>query len=198
MQFQVFPDNFSLLSILKQFAALRTVVVPKDVPREQIDALKVSLSNDGVPPELAARVAGFENLFCGLDLVDVSEQVGRPIDDVARVYFGLGEKLEFLWMREHIAALPRENRWQSLARAALRDDLYAQQSAVTADVLSSGECDQDNWDPGAAIEHWIASRQVVVGRCRQVIDDLRAHGSPDFTMLSVAMREVRAMQSPST
>ena len=37
----------------------------------------------------------------------------------------------------------------------------------------------------------------MVDRCSQVLADLRAHGSPDFTMLSVAMREIRAMQVPA-
>ena len=39
-------------------------------------------------------------------------------------YFRLGSRLELNWLRDRIIELPRANRWQALARAALRDDLY--------------------------------------------------------------------------
>ena len=35
-----------------------------------------------------------------------------------------------------IIELPRDDRWQTMARAALRDDLHAVHAQLTADVLS--------------------------------------------------------------
>ena len=179
-----------------------------ETERGRIETFGQGLVGQAVPEELAKRVAGFEDLFSALDLVEVASQTGQPVERVASVYFELGERLEFLWMREQIAALPRGNRWQSLARAALRDDLYGQQCALAADVMSQSMADSPeagagatNGDSGplasAVVESWIHGRQLVVERCRQVMSDLRAHGRPDFTMLSVAMREIRAMQVPA-
>ena len=51
-------------------------------------------------------------------------------------------------------------------------------------------------DTDAEFEAWLETRGRVVDRCRQVLSDLRVHGHPDFTMLSVAMRELRALQVP--
>ena len=36
---------------------------------------------------------------------------------------------------------------------------------------------------------------VAVNRCQHILSDLRAAGTPDFTMLSVAMREIRSLQA---
>ena len=60
-------------------------------------------------------------------------------------------------------------------------------SGVGSGVSAGGDVDE-------AIDTWLASRGRVVHRCQQVLADLKAFGSPDFTMLSVAMRELRAMQ----
>ena len=44
------------------------------------------------------------------------------------MHFQLGGRLDLHWLRDQIAALPRTNRWQAMARAALRDDLFAAES----------------------------------------------------------------------
>ena len=53
----------------------------------------------------------------------------------ADVYFSLGARLELQWLRDRIVALSRETRWEAMARAALRDDVYGEQAALTAEVL---------------------------------------------------------------
>ena len=40
------------------------------------------------------------------------------------VYVKLGSRVGLNWLRDRIIELPRTNRWQALARAALREDLY--------------------------------------------------------------------------
>ena len=90
-----------------------------------------------------------------------------------------------------MVALPRENRWQALARAALRDDLYDQEATLSADVLRT-ESPSDDTD--ARIVAWLQANTVAVNRCRQVLSDLRTAGTPDFAMLSVAMREIRGLR----
>jgi len=164
-----------------------------EIERAQIRQRTATLVDQGVPDDLATRVACFEDLFSGLDMVEVALSVDRPVEDVARVYFQLGGRLDFLWFRERVAALPRDNRWQALARSALRDDLYSQQSRLTADAIASGVSVEA--DLNGSIDVWLASRGRAVKRCQQLLADLKAYGHPDFTMLSVAMRELRAMQA---
>jgi glutamate dehydrogenase len=160
---------------------------------QAIEAAARRRMDDGVPEALARRVAVFPELFSGLDLVQVATAAQRDAVEVASIYFSLGAKLGLHWMLDRIVELPRETRWHTLARAAMRDDFYAQLSTLTADVLRAGKAADG---PDARIEAWLSANATAVARCGSVLADLEAAGSPDFTMLSVAMREVRALHRP--
>ena len=157
-----------------------------DGERQSWAAAARRLTGDGVPADLANHVAGFEALYAGLDLVEVAAEVDEPVEVVAAVYLALGDRLDLHWLRDQIVALPRDNRWQSLARAALREDLYAQQRALAAEVLRASE---PGTDPAARIESWLAGNRDVALRGALVISDIKAAGAADLATLSVALRE---------
>jgi glutamate dehydrogenase len=141
---------------------------------------------------LARRVAIYKELFSTLDIVEVAKSEQMSVEDVSAVYFSLGEELDLHWMRDQIIALPRDNRWQALARAALRDDLHSQERLLTRDVLRH---ESTKPDAGSRIAAWMTHNDTAVQRCRQVLADLKGGPKADFAMLSVAMREIRSMQS---
>jgi len=142
----------------------------------------------GVPQELARRIAGLDALYAALDIVEVASAGGRSIAAVAATYFALGGRLNFAFLTQQITALTADNHWQTLARAALRDDLASQQCALTAAVLQlSPKLD----DADELIGAWEAKNRSAIERIRQVIADLQATGSLDLSMLSVALRELR-------
>ena len=98
---------------------------------------------------------------------------GRDRLDVAAaaaVYFALGARLELHWLRDRIVDLPRETRWEAMARAALRDDVYSEQAGLTAEVLRAG----------AGVERWLAENASAVERSLQVLADIRTrrHARP--------------------
>ena len=53
------------------------------------------------------------------------------------MHFALGERLGLPALVQRILALPRDDRWQTMARAALRDDLHAVHAQLTAQVLAA-------------------------------------------------------------
>jgi glutamate dehydrogenase len=153
-----------------------------DAHRQVADRLRSA----GVPFELATRVAGFDPLCSALDIVEMAEEAGETVEAVAAVYFALGDRLQLHWLRDQIEALPRDNRWHTLGRAALRDDLYAQERAVTADVLRvSAPSDA----PDARIASWVARNDEAVLRTAQLIADVKVGGAPELATLSVVLRE---------
>ena len=159
--------------------------------RTAIDAAGDRLVARGVPEELALAVASGNELLCALDVVEVASSAGISVEEAASVYFALGEALELHWLRDQVAALPRDNRWQALSRAALRDDLYAQLSALTLDTL---RLDAGEAAPAERVEAWLEQNRIPVARCRQILGDLAGAGQTDFTMLSVAMGEIRTLR----
>ena len=89
----------------------------------------------GVPLDLAERVAAMVPTYSAFDIVQVAASAGRGIEETAEVYFDLADRLQITRLRDRITALPREDRWSTMARAALRDDLYAAHASLTVDVL---------------------------------------------------------------
>ena len=165
---------------------------------ETDETLRVAVARfvaDGVPEALAVRVATLPALFSALDVIDVASATGHELAEVAAVYFALDQHLKLNWLRERILRLPRDDRWQAMARAALRDDFYAVRAALTADVLqvdgTGGDCDE-------LIQRRFAHDQSAVGRCLGVLGDIAADDRADLATLSVALREVRGLvSSPS-
>jgi glutamate dehydrogenase len=170
-------------------------VIPEVIPedgRVQMEKGVARLVAANVPEELARRVAIYKELFSTLDIVEVAKSEQMSVEDVSAVYFSLGEELDLHWMRDQIIALPRDNRWQALARAALRDDLHSQERLLTRDVLRQ---ESTKPDAGSRIAAWMTRNDVAVQRCRQVLADLKGGPKADFAMLSVAMREIRSMHT---
>jgi glutamate dehydrogenase len=142
------------------------------------------LEKEGVAAELAARIAGLDALFNVLDIVEAADRAKRAVAEVARVHFALAGELEFPWLRSRIAILPAESHWQTLAKAALRDDLSGMLRALTSDALRAGD-----------VPAWKARNAALHERFRQILGELRAADSPDLAMLSVALRELRNLSS---
>ena len=81
------------------------------------------------------RVATSSALVAALDIVEIAAPAELTSPSAAEVYFALGARLELHWLRDRIVDLPRETRWDAMARAALRDDVYAEQAGLTAEVV---------------------------------------------------------------
>jgi glutamate dehydrogenase len=155
---------------------------------ESARAKTEQLATAGVPVPLAERVARLEALVASLDIVEIAAASGLDVATAAEVYFALGARLELPWLRDRIVALPRETRWEAMARAALRDDVYAEQAALTAEVIQAGADDA----PGRErVETWLSQNAPSVERCLEVLADIRTGGTLDLARLSVAVREIR-------
>jgi glutamate dehydrogenase len=141
-----------------------------------------ALSEAGVPRTLAIRVADMDALFSALDVADVSAATGRSLDDTAATYFAVAGALDLHWLSQRILELPRADRFQTLARAALRDDLYRLHRALTAEALAAG-----------AFESWRERNATGIDTCIAMLREIRAADTSDVTTLSVALRAVRGV-----
>ncbi|MEU9883396.1 NAD-glutamate dehydrogenase [Streptomyces phaeochromogenes] len=148
------------------------------------------LSEGGVPDELAQRVAGFSSAFPSLDVVAVADRVGKDPMDVAEVYYDLADRLRVTQLMDRIIELPRADRWQSMARASIREDLYAAHAALTADVLAVGN---GGSTPEQRYNAWEGKNTAILTRARTTLEEIQGSEAFDLANLSVAMRTMRTM-----
>jgi glutamate dehydrogenase len=141
----------------------------------------------GVPSGLASRVAAMDALFFAFDIVETVRGREEPIRRAASIHFELDRRLELTWLRNRILELPRSDRWQTLARAALRDDLYRTHRALNVAVL---EASRAAVDLDAAIDACLGAGAATVRRYLGTLGDIRTGNGNDFTTLLVAVREL--------
>jgi glutamate dehydrogenase len=144
----------------------------------------------GVPEILARRIAATGPLYAGLDVVDVAREAKLPVEMVAKVYFQIGSELGLGWLREQIEELSVDGHWQAVARGTLREDLYAQQRALTAQALNGA---RDSRSAIKQLEKWLETHAARLDHARRVLADMKAANIADFPSLSVALQEIRKL-----
>ncbi|MFI6432053.1 NAD-glutamate dehydrogenase [Rhodococcus oryzae] len=144
----------------------------------------------GCPEPLARRVYGLLDGFPSLDIIDISDISDREVEEVGELYYALDERLGIDGFLTAISGLERGDRWHSLARLALRDDLYSSLRSLTLDVLAGGEPDET---PEEKILDWESSNSSRLSRARAALGEIAESGTLDLATLSVAARQVRSM-----
>ncbi|NKI39686.1 NAD-glutamate dehydrogenase [Streptomyces physcomitrii] len=158
--------------------------------QEWYQRIREELTEVGVPDELAQRVAGFSAAFPTLDIVAIADRMGKEPLAVAEVYYDLGDRLRISQLMDRIIELPRTDRWQSMARASIREDLYAAHAALTADVLAVGN---GGSSPEQRFKDWEEKNAAILGRARTTLDEIQSSDAFDLANLSVAMRTMRTL-----
>jgi glutamate dehydrogenase len=162
----------------------------KGADAEQLASVSREYERAGVPEDLAARAAAVSAAYSALDIVEVAWDSGRAPVEVAECYFDIVDRLGIGPLRDRITALPRTDRWQAMARAAVREDLYSAQAALTFDVLAAAPGAPD---PATRFAAWTDKNQIAVDRARSVLDEIATADTFDLAILSVALRVLRTL-----
>jgi glutamate dehydrogenase len=148
------------------------------------------LSDQGVPEDLASYVAALAPAYSLLGIVETADRLDLDPAEVARVHFALGERLGLPALVERIFALPRDDRWQTMARAAVRDDLYGVHQQLTAQVLGSTSADDS---APARVAEWEEADGPLIGRAAATLEEICREETAELARLSVGLRVVRGL-----
>ncbi|GGL66492.1 NAD-glutamate dehydrogenase [Microlunatus endophyticus] len=142
----------------------------------------------GVDAGLAGSIALLPQAYAALSITQTANRDDHDPVRVADVHFTLGQRLGLDRLLDKITGLPRDDRWETMARAALRDDLHAVQARLTAELLGLGD---DATSPDELFERWQAS----IGTAAREIETISAisESEPDLARLSVGLRAVRSL-----
>jgi glutamate dehydrogenase len=146
----------------------------------------------GVPEALAVEAAAAQLMPAALDLAVVAEHTGAPIALAGQVMQCLADRLGLVPLRELVISLPRDRRWPSMARASLRDDLAAEQAALTADVISLRRREDDR--PADLVAAWADSWDGAQQRAAAQLADINAGDRHELAELLVAVRTLRGLR----
>jgi len=160
------------------------------VDRQRFESRTDELQQAGVPADLARRGAGLLDVLSLLDIADCARTRGWDLEEVAKLYYAMSDRLVFEQTLTRITALPQADRWGSMARASMRDDLYAVMIELTATVADRTE----PGEPAARIEAWLEQGGPSVRRAvDEAIAAAQAQDGEGLATLSVAIRRLRSL-----
>ncbi|WP_407318673.1 NAD-glutamate dehydrogenase [Isoptericola halotolerans] len=144
----------------------------------------------GCDPAPARRGAGLLGSLPLLDVAEIAATRDRDLDEVAQTYFALSGRIGLADLLTAVSGLRQDDRWDSMARAALRDDLYAVTVDLTASVL---EHTGPGPDVAARIEAWLDGGGATTRRAMDALATAHAVEEPGLAALSVALRQLRSL-----
>ncbi len=155
-----------------------------------IESESLRLAALGLPDELAAHLAELLSTFLLLDVVEIANASAHSAAEIAELHFALSDQFYIDEMLTCVTHLPRDDRWSTLARAAMRHDVYAALSAITTSVLRTTD---DALDPDSRTAAWTAQNPERVDRARTTVRAALDRETVDLATLSVALRVMRGL-----
>lgn len=187
------PQPLDTMAATEQLGA--AVAALGDLPASLIGEAQSTALNEraaafemlGAPPDVARRASALETLAAAGDLMLAARANGCSIEEAARLYFQLGERLALARLEAAAHKLPREGQWPAQAAIAMHDEL----AALHADLLSSVL--KAKGDAGSALARWGEGRKLALERVDRLKEELAAAEPIDLAMLSVAASELRSL-----
>jgi glutamate dehydrogenase len=162
----------------------------KNSERSALKQRERQLIKAGTPKELAAHIAGLDSLVTVLDLTEVALRTNTEIMRTTEIYFALSSSLELYWLKKQIHALPRRDLWQRKARNGLLEELHGALRSLTQELL---EATTQIKGVERRLDAWLLQNKAGTDHWHNLVADIRASGKTELAVLSVAMREIRAL-----
>ena len=148
----------------------------------------------GLPEELIVIwIRGFEG-YALLDVIRSAADHDFEATSLAPVYFATYDRFKVDELLGLITELPRSDRWEILARQAMRGSLYETAASLALSVAEGAEGDFSTIDGAQkALAGWIENHPTRVGNIDRILDEI-AEAAPDVTghprlaVVSVALR----------
>ena len=142
-----------------------------------------------VPEPLARAHALRPELRYAPDMVWVAGATGRPIEEVADVFFTVGAELRLDWIETELERVPAPTRTQRWALQAVREDAAQVRRELAGCVLA----ESTGGTAAEAVEAFLAERGAALRRLTAFLRSLSREGEPDLAGLTLAVRQLRTI-----
>mgnify|MGYP000403887586 CR=1 FL=1 len=153
--------------------------------REEFDQMRDELVGEGVPEDLAARIAGLEAMRAGPDIVEIARTLDVPVVETAKAYAVIGEETGLVYLREKASTLPSAHHWDRQAVRGISEGLFAHQRRMTEAALEV-DAGAARDDGAEAARHYLTVRQAAFDRPRALIADMKKSDGVSLSELVVA------------
>jgi glutamate dehydrogenase len=161
-----------------------------DATRQAADERRKQLEAHGVPADLAEKLVGLEMMSSAFNIISAAQKTGLKVQTAGQVYFELGARIQFGWLRRSAYTIAPGSYWDRLAIQSIIGDLYDEQRRLTVTVIEKlckdGKCN-------GSVEAWAEAIKDDLQRFDRFIDGLKSGESLDVPKLMVALRHIRGL-----
>ena len=151
------------------------------------------LNRLGVPDDLAHWSEGLLSLFAMLDVTDLARESEEDLSHVAGLYFSVSEHFAIDRLLDSISGLPRDDLWDSMARSAVRADVYAAAKGLTSSVLSTTDGVEVVDGVDDRLRRWLRANAAASERAHRSLGQLQELPQVGLAPVSVVLRHLRAV-----
>lgn len=142
----------------------------------------------GVPAALAEDIVSLLDAFPLLELAGITAATGESADSLVPLYYAVCEHYQVDAMLTRISSLRRADRWDTLARLALRSDLYAVAARLVEGIARSTGAEAPI---AQRIADWEARNAAGIARAKVTLGEIDALEAPSLASMSVLLRVMR-------
>ncbi|WP_051208624.1 NAD-glutamate dehydrogenase [Propionicicella superfundia] len=164
--------------------ALRTLLPARFAA--EAERVEAEFQEAGYPAHLATAMGTAEFSQFATAVAQIPRE-DVPVEVVAGVYFGTMERLSLDVLYQAVDALPRTGRWDTMARAAQRDDLLGLLDRLTAAVLEGA----DGGSATERIDRWATLTPQAAAKARFVAEV--SAGNTSLAQVAVGLRQARTL-----
>jgi len=137
---------------------------------------------NGVPKDIARRLALLPTLSTANDIIKISDTQGHDLNTVAKSYFGLNDRFSFIWLRDIARNMKSQSRWEADTLKGIVDRLYVTQAELTKRIVAEA-CSPKSC-PADPVQDWIDMNKDSTRPILEIVEKMRATDQPDFAMLT--------------
>ncbi len=142
---------------------------------------RASFKAAGLPDKIAARLAMLPIMASAPDIIAAADATSRDIVPTAKAYFEVTQNFRIGRIERLAEQLPSDDYFDGLARQRALDTIHSARLAITKTALGA-----NGSDPSAAVDEWVDTNKLRIGRVQQRIVELTDHGELTVSRLTVA------------
>ena len=106
---------------------------------------------------------------------------------VAKIFYGVGTKFEFDWLRNSTAQITEGNEWEKSVAIGVIDDLYDTQARLTEKIV--GPVKNGKISP-TILNIWVKNNSDEVEQVMDILDEVKRAPKVELAMLIITSRRL--------
>lgn len=145
---------------------------------------KIHLSDMKIPENIACKVSLLSPLSSAYNIVEVSNKYEVPVNQVADIYFEIGNRFDIAWLRNVANNLTADNNWEKLALRGFKDELYDVHRRIVASIFDYITRHEGN------LEKWYHRNDKHIKLFDRFINEIKSQTVMEYSMIELALKKL--------